>query len=223
MICPKSLRMAHEEVQQKIFVMLPEKWDRLYLYASIIDHFNNLQTGEMFFFYYPKGVLKKRPINVYEVPLKFNIDEKQYFRLADELYASIKKLREECIKEHEKPWTNITISIEKLKYKAEYRYKSLSPSEFNEDANHLIWSYMYLHTPYESFNKKERETIDKYIKSEKEKVQVFELPGDKRGVKKGSETIRQKERALEYVTEEKIEEMEFKRSYIPKSQILNIK
>ncbi len=97
MNCPKSLKMAHEEIQQKIFVMLPEKWDRLYLYASIIDHFNSLQTGEMFFFYYPKGVLKKRPINVYEVPMKFNIDENQYFRLADELYASIKKLRLECI------------------------------------------------------------------------------------------------------------------------------
>ena len=102
MICPKPLKMAHEELQQKIFIMLPEKWDRLYLYASIIDHFNNLTTGEMFFYYYPKGVLKKRPVNVYEVPNKFNIDETQYFKLADDLYASIKELRKKCVENRRK-------------------------------------------------------------------------------------------------------------------------
>lgn len=184
MICPKSLKMAHEELQQKIFMMLPEKWDRLYLYASVIDHFNNLQTGEMFFFYYPRGVLKKRPINVYEVPIKFNIDEKQYFRLADELYASIKKLRKECIDNHEKRWTNMTISIEKLKYKVEYSYDDLNVSEFDSNARHLIWGYKYLGTPYESFNKKEREIIDRYEKSKKEPIKVFELPLYKREISK---------------------------------------
>ena len=75
MTCPKSLKMAHCDVQKKIFEMIPEKWDKVYLYASIIDHFNNLQTGEMFLFYFPKGLLKKRPVNVYGVPEKFNIDE----------------------------------------------------------------------------------------------------------------------------------------------------
>lgn len=184
MICSKSLRMAHEELQQKIFMMLPEKWDRIYLYASVIDHFNNLQTGEMFFFYYPKGVLKKKPINVYEVPIKFNIDEKQYFRLADELYASIKKLRKECIANNEKPWTNITISIEKLKYKVEYSYDNINASEFDSNARHLIWGYKYLGTPYESFNKKEREIIDRYEKSEKEPISTFELPLYKKEISK---------------------------------------
>ncbi len=176
MIYPKSLKEAHEKLQQKIFVMLPEKWDRLYLYASVMDHFNDLQTGEMFFFYYPKSVLKKKPVNVYEVPTKFNIDEKQYFRLADELYASIKKLRNECISNHEKPWTNMTISIEKLTYKVEYGYENLNVSEFDTNARHLIWGYKYLKTPYESFNKREREIIDRYERSKKEPVKVFELP-----------------------------------------------
>ena len=123
MICPKNIKNAHHEIQKKIFGMIPEKWDKIYLYASIIDHFNNLQTGEMFFFYYPKGLLKKKAVNVYEVPAKFNIDEKQYLKLADELYKSIKKLRNECIENNEKQWSNITITIEKQKYKAEYGYE----------------------------------------------------------------------------------------------------
>lgn len=190
MICPKPLKMAHEELQQKIFVMLPEKWDRLYLYASIIDHFNNLQTGEMFFYYYPKGVLKKRPVNVYEVPTKFNIDETQYFKLADELYASIKELRKRCVENGEKAWSNLTISIEKLTYKVEYSYEDLQTSEFDNNARHIIWGYKYLNVPYESFNKKERNIIDRYIKTEKkEDIKTFELPLYSREVKKQLERI----------------------------------
>lgn len=220
---PKSLRKAHEELQKKIFVMLPEKWDRLYLYASVIEHFNDLQTGEMFFFYYPKGLLKKRPVNVYEVPAKFNIDERQYFALADDLYNSIKRLRKECIANHDKPWSNMTVSIEKLKYKVEYGYEDLNSSEFNSSARHLIWGYKYLQTPYESLNKKERDIIDRYEKSRKEYTTTFELPLYTKEVSKEIDIIRQTEKNLKFVTEETIEEMEFKRTYVPKSQILNMK
>ncbi len=223
MNCPKSLKMAHEEVQQKLFAMLPEKWDRIYLYASIIDHFNSLQTGEMFFFYYPKGVLKKRPINVYEVPVKFNIDEKQYFSMADDLYASLKKLRKECIQNNEKPWTNLTISIEKLKYKVEYSYEELKASEYDSNARHIIWAYKYLETPYESLNRKERKIIDEYIKSEKEPVKVFMLPLYEKGDTNGLKIIKQAEKSLTYVTDETIKEMEFRNTHVPKSQILNSK
>ena len=223
MICPKTLKEAHEKLQQKIFVMLPEKWDKLYLYASVIDHFNDMQTGEMFFFYYPKGVLKKRPVNVYEVPTKFNIDEKQYFKLADDLYESIKELRKECMANHEKPWSNMTISIEKLTYRVEYGYEEFNVSGFDSNARHLIWGYKYLKTPYESFNKKEKEIIDRYERSKKEPVKVFELPLYTREVAKELKTKKQMEKNLNFVTEEAIKEMEFKRNYVPKSQILNVK
>ena len=223
MICPKSVKMAHEEIQKNIFAMLPEKWDRLYLYASVIDHFNNLQTGEMFFFYYPKGVLKKNPVNVYEVPIKFNIDENQYFKLADELFNSIKKLRAECIEQGEKLWTNLTISIEKLKYKVEYSYDDLSSSEFDSDARHLIWKYKYLEIPYESLNKKEREIINTYLKSEKGETKVFELPLYETGKYKKIESVQHIEKNLKFVTDKKIEEMKFISTYVPKSQILNKK
>ena len=43
--------------------MIPEKWDKIYLYASITNQINNLQTGELYFYYYPKGILKKNHVN----------------------------------------------------------------------------------------------------------------------------------------------------------------
>lgn len=105
--------------------MLPEKWDKLCLYASVVEQSNQEITGEMFFYYFPKGLLKKRAVNVYEVPARFGINEKQYLALADDLYSSIKKLREICIENNEKPWSNVTIVIENQRFRVIYGYEDL--------------------------------------------------------------------------------------------------
>ena len=203
--------------------MLPEKWEKIYLYASVIEHFNNLQTGEMFFFYFPKGVLKKRPINVYEVPSKFSIDETNYFRLADDLYNTIKELRQLQIECAEKPWSNITIAIENLKYRTIYGYEDLNGSEIDIEQRRLIWSYRYLKLPYESFSRSEREIIHQYEKRIKPFESVYELPLYHKRINKDIMTVRDMEKRYEFVTDEKIEEMKFKSTHIPKSQILSTK
>ena len=120
-----EIKNAHEEIQKKIFFMLPENWEKVCLYASIVEQQNEEITGEMYFYYFPRGILKKRPINVYEVPEKFGIDEKQYLDLADNLYKSIKLLRRICIKNKEKPWSNITIIIENQSFRVIYEYDNL--------------------------------------------------------------------------------------------------
>ena len=73
----KSIRKRYEEIQRKIFYMIPEKWDEVYLYASVIERLGTLETGELFFYYIPKGIIKRKPINVYEIPGKFNINEEK--------------------------------------------------------------------------------------------------------------------------------------------------
>ena len=91
----KKIKEIYEDIQKKIFYMIPEKWDELYLYASVIERFGSIETGELFFYYIPKGILRKNPINVYEIPAKFNLEEAEYLRLVDLLYSKIKELREE--------------------------------------------------------------------------------------------------------------------------------
>ena len=49
------LRKIYSEIQNKLFYLIPEKWNKVYLYASVIKQLNNLETGEMFFYYFPKG------------------------------------------------------------------------------------------------------------------------------------------------------------------------
>lgn len=156
--------------------MIPEKWDKVFLYSSILERKNHSETGEMFFYYIPKGVLRKRPINVYEIPNKFNIDEEEYFKLADKLYLEIKKLKDECIKLGEEKWYSIVISIANFKFNVEYNYEDLNDSKFNSYERHIIFRYKYLDYPYSSYTKEEKKVINEYLqecKYNKEKTKLY--------------------------------------------------
>ena len=120
----KKIKEIYEDIQKKIFYMIPEKWDELYLYASVIERFGSIETGELFFYYIPKGILRKNPINVYEIPAKFNLEEAEYLRLVDLLYSKIKELREEFKKiEKGRTWSNLTISIKNMRFHIKYDYE----------------------------------------------------------------------------------------------------
>lgn len=167
MLTTSNIRNKYEQIQKQLFYMIPEKWDRVYLYASVVDHFNGLQTGEMFFYYFPKSILKKNPVNVYEIPNKFNIDESAYLKLAEKLYEEIKDLRKELVTIGEKPWTSITISIQNFKFNVKYEYENLQDSNYTSYDRHLIWRYQYLDIPLSSYSKKERQMIEEYLQSKK--------------------------------------------------------
>ena len=79
----KKIKEMYEDIQRRIFYMIPEKWDKMYLYASVSDLIDGHKTGELFFYYIPKGIFKKNPVNVYEIPQKFNLDEKEYLKLVN--------------------------------------------------------------------------------------------------------------------------------------------
>jgi len=163
MVSTPKIKKIYAEIQKKLFYLIPEKWDKIFLYASIIDQMNNMQTGEMFFYYYPKGVIKRKPVNVYEIPSKFSIEEDTYLKLVDELYKEIKLLRKMFIKLGERPWSNVTISIENFKFGLEFNHDNLTHSKYTSYQRHLIWRYEYLNAPLNSYNKEERKVIIEYL------------------------------------------------------------
>ena len=67
MITDSKIREIYTQIQKQLFYMIPEKWDKVYLYSSILERPNHMETGELYFYYVPKGVLKKNPVNVYEI------------------------------------------------------------------------------------------------------------------------------------------------------------
>lgn len=159
-----NLRSIYSKIQTHLLYMIPEKWERIYLYAALVEDKKGKEKGEMFFYYYPTGILKKNPINVYEVPARFNLEESSYMKLVDELYDTIKLLKQEFKRAKEKPWTNLTISIEDLKFKIEYNYDDLSA--ISDDERHLIWQYKYLDLTVERLPKKQRKIIEQYLQNE---------------------------------------------------------
>lgn len=160
----KKIKEIYEDIQRKLFYMIPEKWDKLYLYSSILDEPDKEgKTGELFFYYIPKGIFKKKAVNVYEIPAKFNLDENQYLKLVQILYGKIKELRQEFRKsERNDMWTNITITIQSLKFRVEYDYTDLSNSDFSSYERHVIWRYEMLGIGEEQISKEEKEILKRY-------------------------------------------------------------
>ena len=158
----KSMREKYEKIQNYIFSLIPEKWEEIYLYASVVTNSENKQTGELFFYYIPKGILKKRAINVYEVPKRFNINEEQYLKIVEDLYKCITELKQDFIDTEQDIWTNLTISIANCKFKVEYNYDILLPMTEEEIfQRNTIWKYKYLNLGGET--KEERKILDEYF------------------------------------------------------------
>lgn len=160
----KKIKEIYEDIQRKIYCIIPEKWEKLYLYASVIDMPDETTTGELFFYYVPKGIFRKKPVNGYEIPAKFNIDETEYLKLVDILYGKIKELRQEFKKKEftDEIWSNITISIQNLKFRVEYDYDNLLNNDFSSYERHVIWRVKYLEITPEQCSKEEKDIIRRY-------------------------------------------------------------
>lgn len=162
MISLPEEKVLYSEIQKKIFYIIPEKWESIYLYASIIDIPNQKPVGEMYFYYLPKGIIKRKFVNGYEIPSIFNIDEEQYSKLITEVYTLIKNLRECFIRKNKKKWSNISISIENFQFKIEFGYDDLKNSPYGSYERHVIWRFKYLDEDIESLSRKDRKIIKSY-------------------------------------------------------------
>lgn len=159
----KKIKDKYEDIQKRLFFMIPEKWENLYLYASVIDKPREESTGELFFYYVPKSILKKNPVNVYEIPSKFNIDENDYGKLVELLYAEIKALRQEFKATGQELWSNLTILIKGTRFAIEYGYEDLNNDGLTSYERHIIWRYKYLGLSIDYANKEEKEVLKKYV------------------------------------------------------------
>ncbi len=161
-----NITRIYEEIRNIIFYMIPEKWDSIYLYATVIPNGKNQENGEMFFYYFPKSILRKNPINVYQIPQKFNIEEGEYLQLTNQLYNLIKKLKKATLKYKQIDWSSITISVENVNFLVEYNCENLEYLGYASENIMAIWQYKYLKSPLEKFSKEQRKLIQDYLEEE---------------------------------------------------------
>lgn len=218
MITTSETKKIYASIQKQLFYLIPEKWEKIYLYASVLEQMDNLETGELFFYYYPKGILKKNPVNVYEIPTRFNLNEEQYIKLVENLYYTIKDLRNIYKENTNRVWSNVTIRLIGLKFEIEFNYENLTYSKYSSTERHVIWKYQNLELPLESFNRKERKLIQNYINEsviDVSKVEKYTESIYKKPVKNTIDYDKENNRKLTYD-----EKVEAQRDAV-KSQILN--
>jgi hypothetical protein len=92
MVSIQEEKLIYSEIQKKLFYVIPEKWESIYLYTSIIDVPRGRPKGEMYFYYFPKSFIKKKAVNGYEIPSLFDVDEEEYMQ---QLYKQLAKMRQE--------------------------------------------------------------------------------------------------------------------------------
>lgn len=171
----KLMKDKYEKIQRYLFSMIPEKWDEIYLYASVSQSQKGRKTGELYFYYLPRGILKKKPVNVYEVPHRFNINEQEYLSVVQNLYACIKELYQDFIETEQELWNSLTISIANFKFKVEYNYDPLPRTEKDIEAKRIIWRYKYLEIGGDK--KEEKKVLDDYFENKnryRTKKEVYE-------------------------------------------------
>ena len=171
----KKIKELYEEIQRSIFYIIPGKWDEVYLYASIIDRLGKVQTGEMYFYFMPKSLLKHKFVNVYEVPKIYDIEEDEYLKLVEQLYDKIKELKEAFKESGQTEWTNITISIRNNRFKVEYSFDKCVGNKDMYYNHHIYWRYKYL--KIEPHSKKEKQAMNEYIVAKnacKKKNEIYE-------------------------------------------------
>lgn len=149
-----EVRYIYKDLQTSLIKLIPEKWDSICLYASVLED----RKGEMYFYYFPKRFIKSKPINCYEIASRFGIDEKVYNEEIAKIYVKIKRLKSLT----KGRWTNVTLIIDKNLFTLEYHYNDLYKSIYTDEQRRIIWCYKYLHIPLESLNKKEQELVTHY-------------------------------------------------------------
>lgn len=158
-------RKVFKEIYNSLTKLIPEKWEKICLYASVIE---NLK-GEMYFYYFPKKLIKSKPINCYEIASKFGLDENTYNEELSKLYTKVKKLKQYV----KTPWTNTTIIIEKDLFTIEFHHDNLRSAKYSDEQRHIIWCYKYLKTPMDSLSKTEQNLVKFYKGETKVKPIIF--------------------------------------------------
>lgn len=149
-----EIKKIYSKIQKLLVNLIPENWKSIYLYASVV----NGKSGEMYFYYFPKKLIKTNPVNCYDVPNNFLINESAYNKSLQKLYSYIKSLNQIT-----KPkWTNITIIIKNNLFTIEYHFDDITKSRYSDDERRILWCYKNLELPIESLNDKQRLLIEGY-------------------------------------------------------------
>lgn len=157
----------YARIQSSLVKLIPENWVNINLYASVIRG----RKGEMFFYYEPKKLIKAKPINCYEIPAKFGLNDELYNKGLSDLYNLIKMLHAYSVPK----WTNINILMNEDFFVVEHNYNDLMHSRYTDEQRRTVWGYKYLGIPLESMSVEDQYLIRNYKEESRMKPYVLTM------------------------------------------------
>ncbi|TCP31226.1 uncharacterized protein (TIGR01741 family) [Scopulibacillus darangshiensis] len=130
----KEIDQKYQEIANILVEMIPEEWEKIYLYAEINEGYS-----QVFFYYYNKRN-NNEPIYSVNIPEVFDFNEVEFDHLDNELDDCINELWEEFRSKNLDKWTLLTFIMDN-NGEFETKFEYLDPKKSEPYENAVIWKY----------------------------------------------------------------------------------
>ncbi|EJD92774.1 TIGR01741 family protein [Staphylococcus epidermidis] len=157
----EKLNEMYQQIASKINEMIPVEWERVYTMAYIDD-----QGGEVFLNFIQSD---SNDIHYYtSIPDDYNVSERIFDELSDELYENFDRLRELFIENNQEPWTSCEFDFNNEgKLNVSFDYIDWKNSGFGQISRDYYYEYKKFGIiPELDYAKKEIKDIEKFIKEQ---------------------------------------------------------
>ena len=126
---------SFEIIAKKIQVVLPKDWVKVIFYAEVTD-----DSYEMFYYVFMPD--QDKPIQCYDLPDLYEIEEEQIDDIFEELYAPLLEEKTQLINDGKEPWTNYTLVLNgDGHFTVDFDFSSLEDGSYEYRKN---WKEKYL-------------------------------------------------------------------------------
>ena len=157
----EKLNEMYQQIASKINEMIPVEWERVYTMAYIDD-----QGGEVFLnFIQPDS----NDIHYYtSIPDDYNVSERIFDELSDELYENFDRLRELFIENNQEPWTSCEFDFNNEgKLNVAFDYIDWKNSDFGQISREYYYEYKKFGIlPEKEYAINKVKKVEQYIKEQ---------------------------------------------------------
>ena len=167
----ENLNKMYQEIANKIDEMIPAEWEQVYTKAYIDD-----EGGEVLFYYTKPG---NNDLHYYtNIPRDYNVSEKIFSDLWDDLFGLFDKLRESFKGDNQEPWTSCEFDFNNEgKLNVSFDYIDWKNSGFGQISRDYYYEYKKFGIlPEKEYAINKVKKVEQFIK-EQEKEQN-EVEGD---------------------------------------------
>ncbi|WP_080116201.1 TIGR01741 family protein [Staphylococcus epidermidis] len=159
----ENLNEMYQEIASKINEMIPVEWEQVYTMAYIDD-----QGGEVFFNFIQSD---SNDIHYYtSIPDDYNVSERIFDELSDELYENFDRLRELFIENNQEPWTSCEFDFNNEgKLNVTFDYIDWKNSGFGPLAREFYYEYKKFGIlPEKEYAINKVKKVEQFIKEQEE-------------------------------------------------------